>query len=134
MMLWLTRLSEDHGITELALEKQSLEQFVERLFLRLLTRRPTAAEKEFYADSLRPGYAERILSSPVVERPPPHQHRKYVAWSNHMKSEANTLRLAEEAVARRGDPPTTRLDAAWRTRLEDVLWAMLNAPEWTNVL
>ena len=30
---------------------------------------------------------------------PVHAHRKYVAWSNHMKSEANTLRLEEEAAA-----------------------------------
>jgi hypothetical protein len=64
----------------------------------------------------------------------PHTHRKYVAWSNHMKSEANTLRLAEEAAARRGDPPTTQLDPEWRRRFEDVLWALLNAPEWTHVL
>jgi hypothetical protein len=51
-----------------------------------------------------------------------------------MKSEANSLRLEEEAAARRGDPPTTRLDPAWRERFEDVLWALLNAPEWTHVM
>ena len=134
MMLWLTRLSDDHGLTSFALEKQSVEQLVERLFLRLLTRLPTDAEKKFYAEALRPGFTKRILASHIVDVPTPHQHRKYVAWSNHMKSEANTLRLAEEAAARRGDPPTTRLDAAWRTRFEDVLWALLNAPEWTHVL
>jgi hypothetical protein len=58
----------------------------------------------------------------------------YVAWSNHMKSEANTWRLAEEAAARRGDPATTRLDPDWRRRLEDVTWALVNAPEWTHIL
>jgi hypothetical protein len=133
MMLWLTRLSDDHGLTVFALEDQSLGHFIDRLFLRLFTRKPTAAEKKFYADALQPGYAQRIVSRRTAE-PLPHAHRKYVAWSNHMKSEANTLRLAEEAAARRGDPPTARLNAAWRGRFEDVLWALLNAPEWTHVL
>jgi hypothetical protein len=50
-----------------------------------------------------------------------------------MKSEANTLRLEEEAAARRGDPPTARLDPEWRQRFEDAIWALLNAPEWTHV-
>ena len=36
----------------------------------------------------------------------------------------------QEKAARRGEPPTERLESDWRLRLEDVLWAMLNAPEW----
>jgi hypothetical protein len=70
------------------------------------------------------------VSVPAAARVRPN----YVAWSNHMKSEANTWRLEEEAVARRGDPATTRLDADWRRRLEDATWALLNAPEWTYIL
>lgn len=134
MMLWLTRLSDDHGLTAFAREKLSLDQFVDRLFMRLLTRPPNAKEKTFYADALRPGFAQRVALPRVEEILVPHTHRKYVAWSNHMKSEANTLRLAEEAAARRGDPATTQLDPDWRRRFEDVLWALLNAPEWTHVL
>jgi hypothetical protein len=38
--------------------------------------------------------------------------------------------MAQESAARAGDTPTDRLNADWRQRLEDVLWAMLNAPEW----
>ena len=135
MMTWLTRLSDDHELTRFALEKQPIEAFVDRLFLRLLTRHPTREEQTFYADALRDGYAQRIVAPRAADIVAPvHAHRKYVAWSNHMKSEANTLRLEEEAAARRGDPPTTRLDPAWRRRFEDVLWALLNAPEWTHVL
>lgn len=134
MMLWLTRLSDDHGLTSFAVEEQPLENFVDRLFLRLLTRRPTATEKTFYTEALRPGFTRRVLSRAPAKINAPHAPQKYVAWSNHMKSEANTLRLAEEAAARRGNPPTARLDPEWRSRFEDVLWAMLNAPEWTHVL
>ncbi len=134
MMTWLTRLSDDHGLTRLALEAPSPEHFVDRLFLKFFTRAPTPAERIAYADALRPGFATRIVSSadsaPAASTP----RRKFVAWSNHMKSEANTLRLEEEAAARRGDPPTARLNADWRRRCEDVIWALLNAPEWTQIL
>lgn len=133
MMTWLTRLSDDHGLTRFALEEQPLETFVDRLFLRLFTRKPTAAEKAAYVEALRPGFERRILPAGAPQ-PAPHAYRKFVAWSNHMKSEANTLRLAEEAASRAGDPPTARLDPAWRTRFEDVIWALLNAPEWTHIL
>ena len=33
-------------------------------------------------------------------------------------------------AARKGEPPTAKLNPEWRQRLEDILWAMLNAPEW----
>lgn len=134
MIAWLTRLSDDHGLTSLALEPQDLGRFVDRLFVRLLTRHPSAAERKVYGDALRAGYTHRIVSHPAVSAAPSQAHHKYVAWSNHMKSEANALRLAEAADARRGDAPTTRLDPDWRRRCEDVIWALLNAPEWTHIL
>ncbi|MBL9186959.1 MAG: DUF1553 domain-containing protein [Opitutaceae bacterium] len=133
MMTWLTRLSDDHGLTRLALEEQPLERLVERLFLRFFTRPPTPEERESYIAALSSGYAERITTR-AEPAPAAPQRRKYVAWSNHMKSEANTLRLEEDAAARRGDPPTARLDSDWRRRFEDVIWALLNAPEWTAIL
>ena len=137
MTTWLTRLSDDHGFTRLALEKKSVDDLVERLFLRMFTRAPTATERKIYTDLLRPGFATRIISAQTAATPiaaPPRARPKYVAWSNHMKSEANTWRLAEEVAARRGDPATSRLDPDWRRRLEDVTWALVNAPEWTHIL
>jgi hypothetical protein len=139
MMTWLTRLSDDHGLTRLALENQPVETLVDRLFLRMFTRRPTATERKHYAGYLRAGYATRVVATADAHATPapmgaPRVRPKYVAWSNHMKSEANTWRLEEEAAARRGDPATTRLEAGWRHRFEDTVWALLNAPEWTHIL
>ena len=127
--VWLTRLSEDHGITELVLRDQSVEQLVDQLFLRLLTRLPTAQERELYVGHLRDGYESRRVEPGPVQTGPRYR-TKYVSWSNHLDAEANALRIEEEAAARRGDPPSPRLVPEWRTRMEDVLWAVLNAPEW----
>lgn len=127
--VWLTRLSEDHGITDLVLRDQSVEQLVDQLFLRLLTRLPTAQERELYVSHLREGYDKRRVE-PRPAQAGPRYPAKYVSWSNHLDAEANALRIEEEAAARRGDAPSPRLDPAWRTRMEDVLWAVLNAPEW----
>ncbi|MFT5468287.1 MAG: hypothetical protein ACI8UO_003396 [Verrucomicrobiales bacterium] len=134
---WLTRLSDDHGVTQLALEDQSLEALVDRLFLRLLTRHPIEAEKARYVGFLRPGYDARII--PEAERPSsagedePRVPARYVSWSNHVNPEANVIALEREIEARRGDPPTAALNNNWRLRLEDVLWALINAPEFVYV-
>ena len=125
---WLTRMSDEHGVTQLALESKSPDVLVERLFLCVLTRRPTADEKAALVEHLRPGFAERRVALPanvIGKRVPP----KYVSWSNHLTEEANQIKIELEAAARRGDPPTPRLAAEWRERMEDVLWAMLNSPE-----
>lgn len=128
--VWLTRLSDDHGITQLALrENQSVDQLVEDLFLTLLTRLPTPDERGEFRRQLEPGFESRRVETeeaPVRERRPP----RYVSWSNHLTEEANAIKIELEAAARRGDPPTARLEPDWRQRLEDALWALLNAPEW----
>ncbi len=127
--VWLTRLSDDHGITQLALETQTVEQLVDRLFLRLLTRLPTAQEKALYTAHLAEGYDQRRVNSPPTKSSPRYPV-KYVSWSNHLDAEANALRMQEEVAARNGDPATDQLHPDWRVRMEDTLWALLNAPEW----
>jgi hypothetical protein len=134
MSIWLTRLSDDHGITKLALQDQPLDQLVDTLFLRLLTRKPTADERARYTEHLRPGYETRVQHpAPKAQEPASTEERhpaKFVSWSNHLDPEATIVREEQEIAARRGDPPTEKLDATWRQRLEDTLWALLNAPEW----
>ena len=132
MGTWLTRLSDDHGVTALAGEDQSIETFVERLYLRLLTRPPTAEELNRYVAYLSKGYETRLVAPEdrVSPSPAPRELRRYISWSNHLDSAANVLAQQYEAEARRGDPATQALEFDWRLRLEDVLWALLNAPEW----
>lgn len=132
MSLWLTRLSDRHGITHLAMENQTVEQLVDRLFLRLLTREPTMAERDRYVEFLSEGYDSRIIpeSERVIPTPAKREPERYVSWSNHVNGPANALAQEKELAARRGDPATNALTDEWRLRMEDALWAILNAPEW----
>ncbi len=133
MSSWLTRLSDDHGMTQLVADNQTLDTLLDRVFLRLLTRPPSTAERASYRALLSPGYETRLVSPPrsaASVAAKPREPKRYVSWYNHLDSRANTLRQEEEAAARRGDPPTARIDPDWRARFEDVLWALVNAPAW----
>jgi mono/diheme cytochrome c family protein len=126
--VWLTRPSDDHGVTALALKDQPVETLVDELFLKLLTRKPTAAERKKYTDYLSGGYADRMKDAKPT-KPAKRAPKPYVSWSNHLHPQATTLKQQEEADARAGDPPTDRLDADWRGRLEDVLWVLVTSTE-----
>ena len=128
--VWLTRLSDDHGITQMALKPQTVDKFVDDLFLRLLTRHPSVEEKELYTKHLGAGFDQRIVTNPPAKEASTRAREKYVSWSNHLDGEATTVRMEQEKTARKGDPATDKLTPEWRQRLEDILWAMLNAPEW----
>ena len=127
---WVTTLSDDSGITELALrEDLTMDELVEQVFLRLLTRMPTADERVAVAELLSEGFADRVIPKnkrPSAQKRPPLKH---VSWSNHLSEEANSIKIEMERRAREGAPPTVALEKGWRERLEDVLWATLNSPE-----
>ena len=129
MGTWVTRLSDDHGVTALAFDAKSPAGFVDELFVRVLTRHPTAAEKAKYEAYLADGFADRVLPPPLDAPPGKRKPTYYVSWSNHLNDLATTVRMQEEAAARKGDPATPRLTDAWRRRAEDVVWALVNSPE-----
>ena len=127
--VWLTRLSDDHGVTRLSLEDRTVEDLVETLYLRVLTRKPTADEKAAMVAHLSDGYESRRVANPHPAPAPKRKPPRYVSWSNHLIPEATVIKNELEAAARRGDPATNTLDADWRKRMEDAVWALLNAPE-----
>ena len=126
---WLTRLSADHGLTAECLQERPAEDLLEVVFLRLLTRRPTKEERDRFLALLGEGYENRII--PVAERKKLPWPKKIpaVSWSNHLSPEANAIVIELEKRAREGDPPSNALNPAWRERMEDVLWAVINSPE-----
>ena len=133
MSTWLTRLSDDHALTPLALKDQPADALVDQLFLQILTRKPSSEEREAMLEHLLPGYDTRRLANPPPVPEVKRERPKFVSWSNHLTPEANQIKLELETAARRGALPTNRLDPEWRRRLEDVVWTLLNAPEFVFV-
>ena len=129
----VSQLSDDSAFTELALAAQTPEDFIDSVTQRLLTRPATAAEQKIFGDLLRDGFASRIVPGehPIRRSQPPRQTG--VSWSNHLKPEANFRKqqLAEEIAF--GDPTTSRLNADWRERAEDMIWSLINSPEFLIV-
>ncbi len=126
--MWLTRLTDDHGVTKLALRAKSPDALLDELYLKLLTRKPTDKERAAYVPYIAAGYETRrraIEAKPVMPRKP----KPYVSWSNHLHPQATVIKMQQEEAARRGDPPTEQLDSEWRARMEDVLWSILNSSE-----
>ncbi len=127
----VVRLSDDNSLTQLALRRQSVEQLIETTFLTILSRPPDEAERQWFAELLRPGYNTRSRAAAPVRRTP--APRGLVSWSNHLSSRANEIKVELQAVVRQGDPPTEKLDPDWRKRMEDMVWVLLNSPEFVFV-
>jgi hypothetical protein len=125
---WLTRLSDQHELTELCLEKQSLAQLIDALFLRMLTRHPTVLELQQFTRLLHEGYGNRIVRDATIHRPE-HRMPRFVTWSNHLNPLANEVAIAQEKEARSAYPSTNRLRKDWRDRMEDMVWTLVNSPE-----
>jgi hypothetical protein len=126
-----TTLSEDHALTAAALRDVRLDELINEAFRRVLSRRATDEEMQLFASLLSDGFGERI----DPDAPPARQARPRhaVSWSNHLSAEASRIKLEVERAARAGDPPTNKLRADWRRRMEDMVWTLVNSPEFVFV-
>lgn len=129
MMTWLTRLSDDHPMTELAMQARTPGELVEKLYQRILSRKPGLVEKREGVFAINEGFLDRIVSRTVSKRPRPSKPPLFVTWANHLHPEATHIQLEATLKARQGNPPTQRLEPAWRERMEDLIWSLLNLPE-----
>jgi hypothetical protein len=129
----ITRLSDDSVITALALEDRPLPDLIRVIFLRVLSRPPTAAELETFTSQLEPGFTDRRLNPTGSLAHKSSGPNRAVSWANHLNPEATKIKQEMERRARTGDPPTERLRADWRERMEDALWSLVNSPEFVFV-
>ena len=127
--VWLTRLSDHSGLTQLMLRPQTLDELIDGLFLQLLTRQPTADERQQFEELLESGFNDRVVPSEDIGTAPEEKRFRYVSWSNHLNSEANVIKMQIQDLVRQGPPPTRYLRADWRERAEDAIWSLLNSPE-----
>jgi mono/diheme cytochrome c family protein len=125
----LTRLTDEHPLTPVAMEAEDPSELVERMFVRTLGRAPDASEKLAYRELLTDGFNNRIISESERRAAPARVRYPYVTWTNHLRSEANEIKetIAREIEA--GDPPTRYLTDSWRRNFEDGIWALINSPE-----
>ena len=129
----ITRLSDDSAFTALALRDQPLDNLVTELFQRVLSRAPSEKERAAFIGALSPGYTDRLLAVPSGDLPKKSRVTKVAMWSNHLNPEATNVVYEMEKLVRAGDPPTPRLAAPWRERMEDAVWALILSPEFIYV-
>ena len=128
----IVRLSDDGAITALCLEDQPAASLIRAVYLRILSRPPSESETTRLVAYLDDTYATRIVPG-ALAAPRTSATARRVSWSNHLSPEATTIQIERERAARAGDPPTNRLTLAFRERMEDIVWALINGPEFVFV-
>ncbi len=128
-----TQLSDDSQLTALAIAADSPQSLIEALYATLLTRRATASELALFVPLLQDGFERRIVSLDAPRRRGVSPKQTGVSWSNHLKSEANQRKVQLAVELEAGDPPTAKLATEWRERAEDLIWTLLNSPEFVMV-
>jgi hypothetical protein len=123
----VARLSDDGAITALCLNEQTPRALIRSVYLRILSRTPTATESDRMVAYLGDSFASRIVPGAKIN--PPHTEPRRVSWSNHLSADASRIQIEREREARSGDPPTKRLTKEFREKMEDVVWALINSPE-----
>lgn len=128
----VVRLSDDSAFTELALQSRSAGELVRETFLRIVTRLPSESEQRAAEDLLESHFSNRVVPG-AMKRSRRLAGDTRVSWGNHLSSEATVIRMEEERRLRMGDDPTERLSAAFRERYEDLIWSLMNSPEFILV-
>lgn len=128
----IAQLSEDSRFTQAAVGARSADDFTREVYAHILGRQPTVPELALARELLSEGFENRLTGAqpgPLPKQPA----RDGVSWSNHLHPQANEVRLQRQLEVEKGDPPTTQLTADWRTRAEDLVWAVMNSPEFVFV-
>jgi len=127
LMTWLTRITDEMPHAWGAFEADAtVIGVVERVYAHVLGRGPSPTERDEAEALLGSGFDSRL-----TEKPPnaPRSSTRYLSWYNHLHPSATPRAMAEQASVLAGPEPSARLEAAWRERLEDLLWSLLNSPE-----
>ena len=127
LSIQLTRLTDDDVLTEMAIRASTANGLVDQLFKRFLTRAPNDLERSSFTSLLSEGFDDRVLKVPMLPETPIRE--PWVSWANHLHPEATEIRMRQSSRLRQGPEASRKLNAAWRERYEDAVWALINTPE-----
>jgi hypothetical protein len=122
------QLSEDSAFVAMALAAETPADFIEGAYRQVLSRPPTPVERDLFIGLLGDDFSNRKTGAPAGPLPG-WPARDGVSWSNHLQTKSNEIRLARQKEFEKGDPPTTQLTNSWRERAEDMVWTLINSPE-----
>jgi uncharacterized protein DUF1553 len=128
----IASLSDDSAITQMTLRDGTVEELVHAVFEQVLSRLPSEQERDLFVELLSDGFDSRRVKA-SQQKTVAQKYRHAVAWSNHHSPEASRIKIELERAMRNGDPPTAKLDSNWRERMEDMVWALVNSPEFVFV-
>lgn len=127
----IVRLSDAGDVTAMALHASTAEQLVEDLFLRILTRYPTKAQRRRFTAYLADYFPGRRTGIGPEQLPPLASFQP--DWRKHLQAEQTELLLESQRRVAIGEPPTRQLTVEFRERVEDIVWALLNSPEFVII-
>jgi hypothetical protein len=124
----IAQLSEDSAFVAMALASETPSDFVETVFKQILSRSPTVAERDLFVSLIGDDFSSRKTGAPPGPIPG-WPARDGVSWSNHLSTQSNEIRIARQREFEKGDPVTTQLQREWREKAEDMVWTLMNSPE-----
>jgi hypothetical protein len=128
----LTRLSDDSAFVGLVIEAPSVNDLVLATYRRVLTREPSSEEREIFVELLKDGFTKRVVDANAPDVPLV-RTRTGVGWSNHLDPKASDVQVKFQGIVSKGDPATKKLNNEWRHRYEDMLWILMNSPEFVFI-
>ena len=117
----------------MSVKAEGLESLIESVFLQTISRRPSPEEVQISKELLVSGYESRLNPGASPAPVYSHQFRTAVSWSNHLHPDATRIKMEIEQAVRKGDFSTKQLKPDWRERMEDLVWALLNSPEFVLI-
>ncbi|MFT4690716.1 MAG: hypothetical protein ACI9OD_002932, partial [Limisphaerales bacterium] len=125
----LARAANGSELAELAVSANSPDELVEAMFVRVLSRQPTATEKQQFTKALRAGFSNRVVPATKLVQIEEPELLPLITWFNHQRHQATKVQNELERRVLKGPPADPRLRSEWRERFEDMVWSLINHRE-----